>query len=311
MRFSLPTFALNRPIMVIMLSLSTLTLGVIAWTRIPLQFLPEASPPFINCSIAYIGATPEQVEEEVTIPAEEEFRTIRGIDYIRTISDSDGAFLHMRFDLDTDMTQATAEVRDRIERLKLELPSEIDTILIERFSSRSLPVVAMALLAEKDEEQLVHRVRTILEPRLRRIDGIADVFIRSTRPETEVIIEFNQDVLRSMNLSLYELVAALRVSSLNVSVGELMSGGQKNFVRAVGEYRSLEDIRSLVVTPAGIQLGEVADVRYWTREPEFHAAIDSKGGAFVMAIKESEANTVETCRRVREVIDALEHDPLF
>jgi HAE1 family hydrophobic/amphiphilic exporter-1 len=294
-----------------MLSLCTLALGIIAWTRIPLQFLPEASPPFINCSIAYLGATPQQVEEEVTIPAEGEFRTIRGVDYIRTISDSDGAFLHMRFDLDTDMTQATAEVRDRIERLKLELPTEIDTILLERFSSRSLPVVALALLAEKDEEQLVHRVRTVLEPRLRRIDGIADVFIRSTRPETEVIIEFSQDVLRSMNLSLYELVAVLRTSSLNVSVGELMAGGQKHFVRAVGEYRSLEDIRNLVVTPSGIQLGEVADVRYWTREPEFHAAIDSKGGAFVMAIKESEANTVETCLKVREVIDALEFDPLF
>ena len=311
MRFSLPTLALNRPITVVMLSLCTLGLGIIAWTRIPLQFLPEASPPFINCSIAYPGATPQQVEEEVTIPAEGEFRTIPGIDYIRTISDSDGAFLHMRFNLDTDMTTATAEVRDRIERLKLELPSDIDKILLERFSSRSLPVVALALLAEEDEEQLVHRVRTVLEPRLRRIDGIADVFIRSTRPESEVIIEFNQDELRSMNLSLYELVGALRSSSLNVSVGELMAGGQRHFVRAVGEYRNLEDIRNLVVTPTGIKLSEVADVRYWTREPEFHAAIDGKGGAFVMAIKESEANTVETCKKVRQVIDDLEHDPLF
>ncbi|MFP4501196.1 MAG: efflux RND transporter permease subunit [Candidatus Hydrogenedentota bacterium] len=311
MKFSLPSFALKRPITVAMLSVCVLGLGVIAWTRIPLQFLPEASTPFINCRIAYPGATPQQVEEEVTIPAEGAFRTIPGLSYLRTKSDSDGAFLHMRFDLDTDMTLATAEVRDRIERLKLELPQEIDTILIERFSSNSLPVVILALLAERDEEQVVHRVRTILAPRLRRIDGVADVFIRSTRPEQEILIEFRQDTLRSMNLSLYELVGALRASSLNISVGQLMAGGQKHYVRAVSEYRSLEDIRNLVVAPGGLRLSEVANVRFWARDPEWYATIDGKGGAFVMAIKESEANTVDTCRAVRETVAELEDDPLF
>lgn len=311
MKFSLVDFSLKRPITVTMLSLCMLTLGVIAWTRIPLQFLPEVSPPFINCRIPYIGASPEQVEEEVTIPAEGEFRTIPGLRGIRTISDSNGVFIHMRFDLDTDMTQATAEVRDRMERLKLILPDDVDRMLIERFSSRSIPIVALAVLSRGDEAELVHRVRTILEPRLRRIDGVADVVIYTTRPEEEIVIEFDQNTLRSMNLGLYDLVAALRVSSFNLSIGELVDADTKYFVRTVGEYRNLEDIRSLVVTPNGVRLGDIARVRYMTREPIREATIDRKGGAFVLAIKESEANTVATCRAVREVIDELPQDPQF
>lgn len=294
-----------------MLSFCMLALGAIAWTRIPLQFLPEVSPPFINCRIPYIGASPEQVEEEVTIPAEGEFRTIPGLRDIRTISDSNGVFIHMRFDLDTDMTQATAEVRDRMERLKLELPDDVDRMLIERFSSRSIPIVALAVLSRTDEAELIHRVRTILEPRLRRIDGIADVVIYTTRPEEEIVIEFDQDTLRSMNLGLYDLVAALRVSSFNLSIGELMEADTKYFVRSVGEYRTIEDIRNLVVTPNGIRLHEIATVRYMTREAIRQATIDRKGGAFVLVVKESEANTVATCRAVREVLDQLPEDPQF
>lgn len=294
-----------------MLSLCMLTLGVIAWFRIPLQFLPEVSPPFINCRIPYVGASPEQVEEEVTIPAEGEFRTIPGLRHIRTVSNSNGAFIHMNFDLDVDMTQATAEVRDRMERLKLELPAEIDTMFIERFSSRSIPIVALAMLTTGDEAELINLVRTVLEPRLRRIDGVADVVMYTTRPEDEIAIEFDQNTLKSMNLGLYDLVGALRVSTLNIAVGELEDGQNKCYVRALGEYRNLEDIENLVITPTGIRLGDVATVRYMTREARHQASIDKKGGAFVLVIKESEANTVSTCKAVRSVIEELDQDTLF
>lgn len=294
-----------------MLTLCMIGTGYIAWTRLPLQFLPEVSAPFINVRIAYPGASPAQVEKEVAIPAEGEFKTIRGLQNIRTISDANGCFANMMFDLDTDMTVATAEVRDRLERLKLVLPKSVDKMMIERFNSRSIPIVAAGLFREGDEEEFVHLVRTVAEPRIRRVPGVADVQVLTTKPEKEVLIEFDQNILRSLNLDLYTVVGALQLSSLNVSVGQLDEGKTSHIARVLGEYRNLDDLQNIVVTPNGLRLKDIANVRYAARETNANVSIDRKGGAFLLVIKESEANTVAACEGVRAELEKIKADYLF
>ncbi len=177
MRFSLPAIALRRPITVIMLVISVLGLGLIAGMRIPLEFLPEMEFPFIICWIPYPGATPEQVENEIAIPAEGEFRTLANLRRIVTTSDTNGCIVRMRFDWDADMNTAMAEVRDRMERLKLQLPSEIERLWLRRWSSESIEILAFSLFREGDDEALSHLVRDQIEPKLMRLDGVAEVTV--------------------------------------------------------------------------------------------------------------------------------------
>ena len=136
MTLSLPRFSLRHPITVLMLSLSTVALGVIAWNRMPLNFLPRVDRPFIGVFIAYPGASPSQVEQQIAVPVEGELRTIPGVRRIRTTSTSAGCEVGLLFSLDTDMSIATADVRDRLERLKLVLPEEADKMQIGRASCR-------------------------------------------------------------------------------------------------------------------------------------------------------------------------------
>ncbi len=308
---SLPDLALNRPISVFMLSITFVLLGLISWYRIPLQFLPEIDDPYIGCQIPYPGASPEQVEQQVAIPVEGEFRTISGLRRIRTVSNSDGCFVNMVFDLDTDMTLATAEVRDRMERLKLVLPDEVDRMFIQRFSSRSIPVIAFGMFRAGDQEAFLNLLRTYIEPRIRRIDGVADVQIQSAYREKDVLVEFDQNVLSSMNLALSEVIAILRESSLNLSVGELSEGERKYLVRVLDEHRRLNDIEEIVINPSGLQLREVATVRFATRGDEGYVALDGNEGAFIFVNKESEANTVATCKAVRAEMERILAQPMF
>jgi HAE1 family hydrophobic/amphiphilic exporter-1 len=310
-KFSLPEFALKRPITVIMISISMLVVGTIAWFSMPLTFLPRIDQPFIGVSIPYPSASPEQVEQQIAIPVEGEFRTIPGLRRIRTISDSNGCFVSMLFSLDTDMNAATSDVRDRMERLKLVLPTEADKMLIQRFSSRTIPVMAVGIFRDGDQEEFVHQIRTIFEPRIRRIDGVAAVEILSPIKEKEVVVEFEQDVLRSMNLGLAEVIGALQQSSLNISIGQLTDEETRFFVRVEGEYRRIEEIENLVVAPNGMRLKEAAKVRYTERGEFGRVSLDGKGGAVLLMTKESEANTVATCRAVAKEIDKLLLEPMF
>ncbi len=311
MNFSLPTFALRRPVTVLMLSVSMLALGVISWNRMPLNFLPRVDRPFIGVFIAYPGASPSQVEQQIAIPVEGELRTIPGVRRIRTTSTSSGCEVGLLFSLDTDMTIATADVRDRLERLKLVLPEEADKMLIQRFSSGSIPVMAFGVFRDGDQEQFAHLVRTIAEPRLSRIEGVAKVEILSPIQPKEVLIEFSQDNLRAMNLNLAQIIQSLRENSISLSVGELEDGGRKHYTRLMGEYRRIEDIEALVVGPNGLRLRDVAEVGYQSRDEEQYVALDGAGGMVMLVIKESEANTVSTCEKVHAELQRILAEPMF
>jgi hydrophobic/amphiphilic exporter-1 (mainly G- bacteria), HAE1 family len=304
-KISLPEFALRRPVTVTMLSLSMVLLGTIAAYRIPLEFLPSVEPSFLGVTVPYPGATPAQVEQQIAIPVEGEFRTVPGLEDIRTISNSDGLFVSMLFTPDTDMGIASAEIRDRIERLKLVLPDDVDQMYLQRFSTRSIPVMAFGLFREGNDDAFVDLLRRNMEPRLRRIDGVADVELRTSSPEREVVIEFEQDRLRNLGLGLFDIILTLRDSSLNASVGELSDENSKYIVRVVGEYDRLRQLGDFVVTPNGKRLRDLAKIRYATRDESFHVSLDGKGGALVLITKESEANTVHTCRRVREEMERI------
>jgi len=308
---SLPSIAIRHPIMVLMLTVTVVGVGIIAWFRLPLKFLPDMDFPFVGCFIPYSGATPAQVEKEIAVPAEGEFRTIPNLRRIMTQSSSEGCEIDMMFESGTAMGMASAEVRDRIERLKLVLPEEADRVYVYRHSVNAIPVMALGLFRVGDEAEFVHLVRTVVEPRLSRLDGVAEVKVFASKPDPEVLIEFDQNLLRSHNASLYQIIATLQTSNLNISIGELTDADTKFYVRVTDEFSRPEQLADLVVGANGLRLKEVASVGFRTREEEGRYDIDGKGGAFIIVRKESEANTVDTCRVVREEIERIEKDPIF
>lgn len=310
-RRSLPEIAIKHPITVMMLSIALVALGIISWTRMPTKFLPDMDFPFIGCFIPYPGATPEQVEREVAIPAEGVFRTIPHLKRIYTTSDSDGCYVNMLFDWNTDMNISSGEVRDRMERLKLDLPAEIERLFLNKHNSDSLPVMGFGLFRAGDQEAFNHIVTTELKPRLKRLDGVADVRIHTSVPGREVLIEFDQDQLKARNASIYEIIASLQTSNLNMALGELTEGPVKYYARVLNELRRPEDIAELVVGPNSMRLKDVARVGFRTRESESHYEVNGKGGAFVFVLKEAQANTVSTCSLLRKEVEGLKNDPMF
>ena len=310
MNFSLPNLAMSRPISVIMLMVTLIGLGVIAYTRIPLEFIPRLDIPFIACVIPYPGSTPEQVENEIAIPAEGEFRTIPNLQRIMTVSDSNGCMVRIFFDWDADMAVASGEVRDRMERLKLKLPAGVDRFYLQRFSDTSLPIMMLSISWDGDEEELAHIARMILRPRIMRVEGVADVQIFG-KPEREVLIEFDQEALRARNISLYEIVGQLQSSNVNLGAGKFEDGQTEYFVRTMNEFTRPEEYANLIIGANGLRLKDVADVGYRAREIEEDYSMDGRRGAFMMVFKESEANAVSTCLGVRAQLDTLATDPTF
>lgn len=306
---SLPAFAIRRPITILMLVVSLLTLGWVAFQRTPIEFLMRFDVPFLWCYIPYPGATPQQVEQEIAVLVEGEFKTLRGLERVTTRSGDGGCNVTLRYRWDTNMQHATAEVRDRIERLKLVLPREVDRIFIRRYSTDQEPILRFALFRDRDEDDLARAARTYLRGRLQRVDGVADVEV-SGRELQEVYVDFDQQALSSLHLGLYEVIGALQAASFDVGVGSVVDGNTRHFVRTTGQYQSPEQLEQLIVGP-GVRLKDVATVRVRAPDGASSFSIDGKQGVFIVVRKESEANAVRTCDAVRAELEEIQDDPRF
>ncbi|MCP4639590.1 MAG: efflux RND transporter permease subunit, partial [bacterium] len=200
------------------------------------------------------------------------------------------------------------EVRDRVERLKLHLPEEVERVFLRRSSSDFFSMMRFTLLTDENENELAHWARKRLQPLLLRLPGVADVEV-SGKEEGTVYVEFDQNALRRSGLSLYQVVNHLKRQSVKLSVGELPDGKSTCLVRFENEFDNLEELRDAVVGPNALRLREVARVMQQETGTGTGLRIDGKRGVFVSIQKKSEANTIDTCKSVRDELDRLRQEP--
>ena len=304
MKGALPTFAIKHPIMTLMLVVTLIGLGVVSWHLVPLEFAIDVDFPYLGCWIPYPGAAPEQVEKEVAIPAEGEFMTIPHLRTINSHSHGGGCYVSLLFDWDVDMSQAAADLRDRVERLKLKLPQEIEHIFLRKYESMDWPVLRFALFREEEESELARLARTRVRSHLIRVDGVAEVEVTGRATE-QVYVEFDQEALRSLNLSLYSVITTLQRSSLNVTMGKMRDGASRYFVRALNELSDAKELAELVVGPNSIRLKDIARVTVHGPSGADNYTMDGKKGTYVQVVKEAEANVVDTCEAVKAELTKL------
>jgi len=309
MRFSLPAFAIKRPVTITMLFITLLGFGGLAAKRIPVEFMPPMDLPFLGVYIPYPGATPAQVEQEIAIPAEGEFKTLPGLSEIFTNASDGGCFVQMGFDWGIDMTDAQAEVRDRIEQLRLTLPADADRIFMRHFSLESIPIMNFGLSSDEDYDVFADRVDRDVLPKLLRLDGVAEVQVHGVR-QKNIMVDIDQQALLSRNVSLYDLISTVSTGSVDEGIGQLLDGDTKYQVRAEAKLETIFDYAELPLA-GGVRLKEVAKGGYRAPDQDWVFSIDGKKELFFVVTKEAEANTAATTKLVAEELDRILAQPEF
>src|SRR5690606_11889663 len=141
--------------------------------------------------VPYVGATPAQVEQEIAIPAEGEFRTIPGVRQLYTNSSGDGCFISLNFEWGTDMSRALADVRDRMERLRLVLPEGADRVFVRHFKLETIPVMSFGLSSTGDYDVFMEKVEREILPKLKRLEGVANVELMGYDPRS-IMVDIDQ-----------------------------------------------------------------------------------------------------------------------
>ncbi len=304
----LPTFAVKRPVTVIMAFVALCVLGSIAWSRIPLDMFPPGfNAPYIWVWVPFRNTTPLETEERIVHPMEEQLATVGGIKNLYSRADGRGGSVELEFHQSVDMADAYNQVVDRMERAMAELPDEVERYWVFRWNPADEPKIWLGFtVPEHLEDPYPYVVQRIQRP-LERIEGVGQVEIWGV-DEKSVWVDFDREALSAYGVDLGTLVGKLRGDNFQLSGGRITERGALRYLRSLARFEDLDDMRDYPVRP-GLKLSDVAEVSYRAEPDDTIHTINGVDAAVLGVTAESGANAVAMCDQVRDTLAELEGRP--
>ena len=306
----LPRLSVDRPVSVVMIVVALLVVGFVAYMRIPLDLFPSGMEgDRLHVWVSYPNASPEEVEEKLTRPIEEAIATVPRVAKLRTGANRGGSWASVEFLPRTDMHEAYANLRDRMDRVMPELPDEIEQIRVRKWDQDDWPVMWMGAYLEGDFVDPYQVLDVHVRPELQRIEGVGTVEVWGEAGK-QVRIELDQARLRGHGVEPYQIGSRIASQNLTMPGGWVMEGGRKIYVRSMGRFESIEEIRDLIIDAEhDLRLSDVAEVSLKPPKKDWFNRIDRRASLGIEVKKASAGNLVDISRRVRAKLGELKARP--
>ena len=302
---SFAEFSVRRPLGVILVIAAICLFGFFAIGQLPLLFLPEIESPGLSVVAPFPNSSPEEVERRVASPLEGAIGGMSGIESVSSTSSASSARVRAQFVVGTDMDLAAAEIRDRIDRIRGNLPDGVGRIRVSNFSTSDIPILQLSVSMDGSRAELERLTEDLIVPRLLRLEGVADVQVRGLQEE-QVMIDLDPEAMASLGVTVDELTRSLRVNNVDLAGGYLIDGGRRYFVRSVGSFTDLEEIASLPIAGAGVRIGDVGVVRRGVGDQDSVQRLNLAEAVTVRVFKGSDANVVSVVRAARGQLAEIE-----
>jgi HAE1 family hydrophobic/amphiphilic exporter-1 len=300
----------HRPILTAMIFLVIITLGVISFSRLSVDLMPEITYPAISVITSYGNVGPQEMEELVTRPIEEALAAVQGVEEITSTSTEGRSMVRVSFTWGSDLEEAANDIRDRIDRVLSRLPEDIERPMIRKFDLSAFPILIMGIASDMNPLDLRELIEDQVKYRLERVPGVAAVDIYGGL-NREIHVELKAAQLKALGLSPDAVLAALGRENRNVPAGLYEKGNLEILVRTQGEYRSLDEIGQTVVSMrqgAPIRIADVADVKDSWEEIRQQVRINGKPGVRISINKQSGSNTVNVAEEVLAEVARINRD---
>jgi hydrophobic/amphiphilic exporter-1 (mainly G- bacteria), HAE1 family len=300
-------FALARPVTTVMIALAVLAIGLISGRLLRLEAMPDISFPGMRVVIPYPGSTPEEMELLVVRPVEEALATLSGIVEINASAQSDQAQFDIQFNWDRDVDTAAFEVRTKLDSIRPQLPAGADRLLMFAFSPSDQPIAVIRISADQDLTDQYEMLEKYLQRPMQRIEGVARVELQGVQPrEVRVLVDPNR--LAAYGVDVRRLRTLLEQSNFSVSAGEITENGSRFTVRPIGEFRSIQDVRNLIVSP-GVRVGDIAQIEMIAPELPVGRHMDGRKAVGIDVFKATQANVVDVADRVIAAVNQAREIP--
>ncbi len=312
----LSDISIKRPVFITMIMLAFVVLGGFAFRRLSVDEFPNVDLPVITVTTVWPGAGPESVESDISKKIEESLNTVAGVKQISSQSLEGVSSVVVVFHLNVKINDAANDVREKISRIKADLPQDAKDSLIERLDPGDKPILALALSSDSMSlKELTELADSSLRKKLENVPGVGKVtLVGGAKREIEVLLDPAR--LDARSLLPTDIINGLKSSNLDLPAGRIERGSQETLLRVAGRVREVREFAELPLRmPTGgvTRLGDVATLRDGTEEKRSLSLVsrglwtEGAGGEFQVKPsvapeirKQSGQNTVQVADSVRE-----------
>ena len=260
----LSDLSIRRPVFITMIMLAFVVLGAFALRRLSIDEFPNVDLPIITVTTTWAGAGPESVESDVSKKIEEALNTVPGVKQISSQSLEGVSSVVIQFNLNVKINDAANDVREKLARIKPDLPTDAKDPLIERLDPADRPILSLALSSESMSlRDLTELADEDMRKRLENVPGVGKVtLVGGAKREIEILLDPAR--LDARGLLPADVINALKSSNIDLPAGRVERATQETLLRVAGRVRDVREFQDLPLRVAGggvIRLGEVATIR--------------------------------------------------
>ncbi|MBE3133668.1 MAG: efflux RND transporter permease subunit, partial [Acidobacteria bacterium] len=296
--------SIRRPVLATMAIVSFMVLGITSMSRLGIDLFPDVSFPFVIVSSVYPGASPEEVETQVSRPLEDAVSAINGVKRVESHSMESLSQVFIEFNLEVDEQAATAEVREKVAAARRRLPTEVEDPTIARFDVSALPIMTFAVGSALPPDVTRRMVEDDLKPFLEQNDGVAAVDVNGGRVR-EIHVDLDPGRLEALHVPASVVAASLAAENLDIPGGTVTSRGRNIALRTKGEFTRLAEIEDVILRSSGgstVRLRDVGTVSDGFEERTSTTRLDGADAVSFSIRKQSGGNTAAIARRVRDTL---------
>ncbi len=316
--------------------------GLYSGTQMKLETIPDITIPIVSVTTIYPGATPEQVDQDLSEPLEKAVSGLSGLSSVSSTSYQNASSLQIEFNYGTDMDKATSEVEEALKNVNL--PSNAMDPSVGRISINAFPVLAISV-SDKDAnlEELTKKVEDTLIPSIEAIEGVSSATASGQQIE-EVSLTFDHEKMASLNLDEETVKMIIKGSDVKMPLGLFQFGDQEQSVVVDGNITTVDDLKNILIpvmpaempgqgtipgmegmpgqdeigtepsAAAGqsaelptVKLGEIATIEL-IGKAESISRTNGEEAIALQIIKSQQANTVDVVNAVKEHVEQFEKE---
>jgi hydrophobe/amphiphile efflux-1 (HAE1) family protein len=304
------TTSIRNPVFATMVMVALMVLGLFSYRSLPLESMPNVEIPFAWVEVQYPGASPEQVENDITRPMEDAINTVSGIKSIRSNSWEGRAGISLEFQLSANMDKAMQEVRDNIARVRPAFPKEAkEPFIVRAEGDNEQAIVELGITSEaRSLRELSTLTEQVITKRLQGVAGVGQVRVNG-KTNRQILVSLKPGQLQSQNIGVDEVLRAIQATNANLPAGNISYGAAERLVRIEGKMKQARDFNRIIVARRAsgpVYLGQVAEIVDGEQEETSISRINGARAISLEVTKVQGANVVEVGNGIMKVVGEMQ-----
>ncbi len=304
----LPDLSIRRPVFATVMSLMIVLIGFIAYTRLAVREYPNIDAPVVSVRTVYKGASAEIIESRVTQVLEDSLAGIEGVKQMKSVSREEVSQITVEFKLERNIDAAANDVRDKVSRVRAQLPDDIDEPVIAKIEADAQAILWLAFSSDTQTAlEITDYADRNVKDRLQTLPGVASVIIGGER-RYAMRLWIDRDRLAAYALTPADVEDALRRQNVEIPAGRIESSQREFSVLAAADLTTAAQFEKLIIKEANgypIRLSDVGRAELGAADERNIVRYNGRNAVGLGIVKQSSANTLAVAQAVKALLPVI------